>query len=145
MQNIHKIKQDMCDIGRRIYNRQFAAANDGNITVRVSDNEVLCTPTLHCKGFLKPDDIALVDMTYRRLQAFVYRASLTRHCAVPSRGSPGAPSRGPPPARFARSSRSCQWTSMRGSCSSRRMSRNFHISIAAATPMTTSTSARVAP
>ncbi len=40
MQNIHKIKQDMCDIGRRIYNRQFAAANDGNITVRVSDNEV---------------------------------------------------------------------------------------------------------
>jgi L-fuculose-phosphate aldolase len=61
-QNIHKIKQDMCDIGRRIYNRQFAAANDGNITVRVGDNEVLCTPTLHCKGFLKPDDISHVDM-----------------------------------------------------------------------------------
>lgn len=61
-QNIHKIKQDMCDIGRRIYNRQFAAANDGNITVRVGDNEVLCTPTLHCKGFLKPEDISHVDM-----------------------------------------------------------------------------------
>ena len=41
MQNTHKIKQDMCEIGRRIYNRQFAAANDGNITVRISDNEVL--------------------------------------------------------------------------------------------------------
>lgn len=61
-QNIHKIKQDMCDIGRRIYNRQFAAANDGNITVRVGDNEVLCTPTLHCKGYLKPEDISHVDM-----------------------------------------------------------------------------------
>ena len=75
MQNIHKIKQDMCDIGQRIYNRQFAAANDGNITVRVSDNEVLCTPTLHCKGFLKPDDIALVDMTGKQISGRKKRSS----------------------------------------------------------------------
>ena len=75
MQNIHKIKQDMCDIGRRIYNRQFAAANDGNITVRVSDNEVLCTPTLHCKGFLKPDDIALIDMTGKQIAGRKKRSS----------------------------------------------------------------------
>jgi L-fuculose-phosphate aldolase len=75
MQNIHKIKQDMCDIGRRIYNRQFAAANDGNITVRVGENEVLCTPTLHCKGFLKPDDISLVDMTGKQLSGRKKRSS----------------------------------------------------------------------
>ncbi|QDT13164.1 class II aldolase/adducin family protein [Planctomycetes bacterium K23_9] len=75
MQNLHKIKQDMCDIGRRIYNRQFAAANDGNITVRVSENEVLCTPTLHCKGFLKPDDISLVDMTGKQLAGRKKRSS----------------------------------------------------------------------
>ena len=75
MQNLHKIKQDMCDIGRRIYNRQFAAANDGNITVRVSENEVLCTPTLQCKGYLKPDDIALVDMTGKQLSGRKKRSS----------------------------------------------------------------------
>jgi L-fuculose-phosphate aldolase len=75
MQNVHKLKQDMCDIGRRIYNRQFAAANDGNITVRVSDNEVLCTPTLHCKGFLKPDDIAMVDMTGKQIAGRKKRSS----------------------------------------------------------------------
>jgi len=62
MINAHKIKQDICEIGRRIYNRGFAAANDGNITVRIGENEVLCTPTMHCKGFLKPEDIATVDM-----------------------------------------------------------------------------------
>jgi len=61
MQNIHKLKQDICEIGQRIYNKGFAAANDGNITVRVSDNEFLCTPTMHSKGFLKPDDIATID------------------------------------------------------------------------------------
>ena len=57
MVNTHKLKQDICEIGRRIYDKGFAAANDGNITVRTGENEVLCTPTLHCKGFLKPDDI----------------------------------------------------------------------------------------
>ena len=65
----------MCDIGKRIYNRQFAAANDGNITVRVSENEVLCTPTLHCKGFLTPDDISLVDMTGKQLSGRKKRSS----------------------------------------------------------------------
>lgn len=74
-QNIHKIKQDMCDIGRRIYNRQFAAANDGNITVRVGDNEVLCTPTLHCKGYLKPEDISHVDMEGKQFAGRKKRSS----------------------------------------------------------------------
>ncbi len=62
MVNTHRLKQDICEIGRRLYNKGFAAANDGNITVRVGENEVLCTPTMHSKGFLKPDDIATVDM-----------------------------------------------------------------------------------
>lgn len=75
MQNLHSLKQDICEIGRRIYNRQFAAANDGNITVRVSENEFLCTPTLHCKGFLKPDDIALIDITGKQLAGRKKRSS----------------------------------------------------------------------
>ena len=75
MQNLHSIKQDICDIGSRIYNRQFAAANDGNITVRVSENEVLCTPTLHCKGYLKPDDIALIDMQGNQIAGRKKRSS----------------------------------------------------------------------
>ena len=62
MPNIHRLKQELCEIGDRIYKRGFAAANDGNITYRVGENEVLCTPTMHCKGFLKPDDICTIDM-----------------------------------------------------------------------------------
>lgn len=75
MQNVHKLKQDICEIGRRIYAKGFAAANDGNITVRVSDNEVLCTPTMHCKGFLKPEDISTVDMTGKQLAGAKKRSS----------------------------------------------------------------------
>ena len=75
MQNAHKLKQDICEIGRRIYAKGFAAANDGNITVRLGENEVLCTPTMHCKGFLKPEDIATVDMTGKQLAGAKKRSS----------------------------------------------------------------------
>ncbi len=75
MMNAHKIKQDICEIGRRIYNKGFAAANDGNITVRIGENEVLCTPTMHSKGFLKPDDISTVDMTGKQLAGRKKRSS----------------------------------------------------------------------
>ena len=75
MTNIHRMKQEICEIGDRLYKRGFAAANDGNITYRVSDNEVLCTPTMHCKGFMKPDDICLVDMNGKQLSGDKKRSS----------------------------------------------------------------------
>ena len=56
------LKEEICEIGRRVYNKGFAAANDGNISIRVGENEVLCSPTMICKGFMKPEDICAVDM-----------------------------------------------------------------------------------
>src|SRR5580698_5848279 len=60
--NDRKLKEEICEIGRRVYNKGFAAANDGNISIRVGENEVLCSPTMICKGFMTPDDICAVDM-----------------------------------------------------------------------------------
>ncbi len=56
------LKEEICEIGRRVYNKGFAAANDGNISIRVGENEVLCSPTMICKGFMTPEDICAVDM-----------------------------------------------------------------------------------
>ena len=75
MVNAHRIKQEICEIGKRIYNKDFAAANDGNITFRLNENEVLCTPTMHSKGFLKPDDICLIDMEGNQLAGRKKRSS----------------------------------------------------------------------
>jgi len=60
--NDRSLKEEICEIGRRVYNRGFAAANDGNISIRVGEDEVLCSPTMICKGFMKPEDICAVDM-----------------------------------------------------------------------------------
>jgi L-fuculose-phosphate aldolase len=81
--NAHKIKQEICEIGRRLYAKGFAAANDGNITYRLSENEVLCTPTFICKGFMTPDDICVVDMEGKQLAGRRKRTSeVLLHLAI---------------------------------------------------------------
>jgi L-fuculose-phosphate aldolase len=61
MANEHEIKKEICEIGRRIYNRNMVAANDGNISVKLNDKEFLCTPTGVSKGFMTPEYICKVD------------------------------------------------------------------------------------
>src|ERR1051325_10578421 len=78
-----QIKEFMCEIGRRVYNKGFAAANDGNITVRLNDKEILCTPTMVSKGFMKPDDICKVDYEGKQLAGTRKRTSeVLVHLAV---------------------------------------------------------------
>ena len=57
----NEIKQQICDIGKRIYDRRMVASNDGNISVRISENEYLSTPTGVSKGFMTPEYICKID------------------------------------------------------------------------------------
>lgn len=69
MQNEYEIKKEMCEIGKRVYNRGMVAANDGNFSVKISDNEFLCTPTGVSKGFMTPEYICKVDAQGKVIQA----------------------------------------------------------------------------
>ena len=69
MENEYEIKKQICEIGKRIYDRNMVAANDGNISVKLNDNEFLCTPTGVSKGFMTPDFICKVDRDGKVLQA----------------------------------------------------------------------------
>jgi L-fuculose-phosphate aldolase len=83
MKNVHQLKLEICDIGQRIYNKGFAAGNDGNISYRIGKNEVLCTPTMVSKGFLKPDDLCTVDMEGKQLSGRRKRTSeILLHLAI---------------------------------------------------------------
>src|SRR6476620_1352798 len=70
-----ELKKQICDIGRRLYAKGFAAANDGNITVRLNDKELLCTPTMVSKGFLKPEDMCKGDYEGKQLAGTRKRTS----------------------------------------------------------------------
>jgi len=83
MMNLHRLKQDICEIGRRVYNKGFAAANDGNISIRIAENEVLCSPTMISKGFMKPEDLCTVDMEGNQLSGRRKRTSeILLHLAI---------------------------------------------------------------
>ncbi|MBI5690190.1 MAG: class II aldolase/adducin family protein [Verrucomicrobia bacterium] len=69
------LKERMCDIGRRLWQREYTDGNGGNITIRVGDNLALCTPTLICKGFMTPADMCLVDLHGKQLAGTRKRTS----------------------------------------------------------------------
>ncbi|WP_066062647.1 class II aldolase/adducin family protein [Neobacillus soli] len=56
-----KYKKQICEIGKRIYEKGLVAANDGNISIRLGDNEFLITPTGVSKGFMTPEMILKID------------------------------------------------------------------------------------
>lgn len=56
----HELRESFCEVGRRVWQRQYIAANDGNFSARLNDAEILCTPTMVSKGFMKPDDMVVI-------------------------------------------------------------------------------------
>lgn len=62
------MREALCEIGRRVWQRGFVAANDGNFSVRLDAGRVLATPTLISKGFMTPDDLVIVDLEGRLLE-----------------------------------------------------------------------------
>jgi len=64
---IQKLKEQICDVGRRLWQREYVDGNGGNIAIRVGEDIALCTPTLVSKGFMKPEDMCLVDLEGNQL------------------------------------------------------------------------------
>lgn len=50
-------RQLIVEIGRRMYAKNFVAANDGNISCKVDDETVWTTPTGVSKGFMSEDEL----------------------------------------------------------------------------------------
>ena len=68
MQSAYEIKKYICEVGHKLYDKGFVAANDGNISVKVSNNEFYCTPTGVSKGDLTPDMIIRIDGTGKKIE-----------------------------------------------------------------------------
>jgi L-fuculose-phosphate aldolase len=80
------IKHRMVDIGRRMWEREYTDGNGGNLTIRVGDNLVLCTPTLVSKGFMTMEQMCLVDMDGKQLAGKYKRTSeCLTHLAIMKR------------------------------------------------------------
>jgi L-fuculose-phosphate aldolase len=55
-------REDMVRVCRLIYEKGWAAMNDGNVSIRLDDKRILCTPTAVSKGMITADDLIGCDM-----------------------------------------------------------------------------------
>lgn len=63
------LREEICHVGRRLYQRGLIAGGDGNISARLPDGSLLITPAGLCKGELAPDDLVVIAMDGALLRA----------------------------------------------------------------------------
>lgn len=61
-QKAHIVAEQIVEICKRLHQRNMLAAADGNISVRLSDSEILITPSGIAKGFMKPEQMAVINL-----------------------------------------------------------------------------------
>lgn len=57
-----QLREDICEVGRRLWQRQMVASNEGNISARLDDERIICTPTGVSKGFMDPGGLAVLTI-----------------------------------------------------------------------------------
>ena len=62
MIHLQMLKSHIIEIGKRMWIRGYIAANDGNISVRISDESLLITAAGVSKGFLEPEMILQITI-----------------------------------------------------------------------------------
>jgi L-fuculose-phosphate aldolase len=78
-----RLKAEICDIGRRIWQRDYCDGNGGNISARVAPDRFIVTPTGVSKGFMTPDMMTLVDGKGNQLAGRLKRSSeFMTHLAI---------------------------------------------------------------
>jgi L-fuculose-phosphate aldolase len=61
------IKKEIVAAGHKLWKRGYVDGNGGNISCRLNDQWVICTPTLLSKADMTVDDLGLVDMDGKQL------------------------------------------------------------------------------
>jgi L-fuculose-phosphate aldolase len=67
-------RDDLIRVCHRIYEKGWVAMNDGNVSIRLTDDRILCTPTAISKGMVQLEDLIVVDMTGQVVEG--------RHCCT---------------------------------------------------------------
>src|SRR5665213_895758 len=62
-----ELKEQICEFGRRMWQRAYVEGKGGNLAVRVGADLAIFTRTMVSKGFMKPEDLCLVDLDGNQL------------------------------------------------------------------------------
>jgi 3-dehydro-4-phosphotetronate decarboxylase len=83
MTTFNSQREEICRVGRSLYERGLVHATAGNISVRLpGDKGILITPSDACLGFLRPDELAHTDLSGRLLNGGPASKTLALHRAL---------------------------------------------------------------
>ena len=74
-------REDICRVGKSLFDRGYAHATAGNISVRLEDG-FLITPTDACMGFLDPARLARLDSHARHISGEVPSKTIALHARI---------------------------------------------------------------
>jgi len=74
-------REEICRVGRSLFERGYVHATAGNISVRLDDG-FLITPTDACLGFLDPAQLARVDLEGRQVAGARASKTLALHSRI---------------------------------------------------------------
>jgi L-fuculose-phosphate aldolase len=66
--NDSQARELIIEVGRRMYKRQYVAANDGNITCKTGPNTIWATPTGVSKGYMKEEELVKMNLDGKVIQ-----------------------------------------------------------------------------
>ena len=75
MKSESEYRRDLVEVCKRIYQKGFVASNDGNVSLRMSEDEILATPTNMSKGDISPDQLIKVNMKGEVIAGFLKPSS----------------------------------------------------------------------
>jgi L-fuculose-phosphate aldolase len=75
-------RQQICQIGKLLYDRSYVVSSDGNVSIRLDENRVLATPTMMCKGRMTEADLAVTDMDGKALSDKKASSELAMHLLI---------------------------------------------------------------
>lgn len=62
MSETEKLAAEIVEFGKRLNDRGYICASEGNLSARLSDGRIMITPANKNKGFLKPSDLVICDL-----------------------------------------------------------------------------------
>ena len=70
-----RLREELCQVCRLLYDRGYVVGHDGNVSVRLGEGCLLITPSGVSKGRLEPDMLVVCDLEGRVLEGNRYPSS----------------------------------------------------------------------
>ncbi len=85
-----QLREEICRVGKSLFDRGYVHATAGNISVRLDDG-YLITPTDACLGFLDPARIAKLDASLVQVSGDKASKTIALHASIYKASQPYAP------------------------------------------------------